>query len=71
MLFQEAHLKQGYKREFSEWSVKVPWTQYFTAMAGGSIPSHKWHRVANTHPQNKIPKDIQKRLKVKGWEELC
>ena len=32
----------------------------FTAMAGGSIPSHKWHRVANTHPQNKIPKDTEK-----------
>ena len=29
-------------------------------MAGGSIPSHKWHRVANTHPQNKIPKDTEK-----------
>ena len=29
-------------------------------MAGGSIPSHKCHRVANTHPQNKIPKDTEK-----------
>ena len=61
MLFQEAHLKQGYRGN----SLAVQWKptglSTHTVTAGGSGPSHKWHRVAVTPPKTKkMPKDAEK-----------
>ena len=72
MLFPRGTFKTRIQRKFSGGPVKVHWTQHFHCHGWGFSPMPQVAPSGLTTPskQTKYTR-IQKRLEVKGWEELC